>query len=450
MALRARALAPGASARLVAGICLLIAIGTFFLSLPGMTTRPLTFMDLLFTSTSAVTVTGLNVVTISTDFTRLGQIVILLLVQTGGLGFIIIVVGTLRLLNRRVSMLDRLALVNELGLNSARTMWDVLKVTLGVMLIIETIGALLLYVHWLTSGIVPADEVAFYAIFHAVMAFCNAGFDLFFGLARYPQGLPSDIPSLLVLGALVVAGGLGFAVYLDLIFRRVPYRLTLHSKVTILTSTLLLLGGAIGLIAGEYRFVDGVLVDTSWLERLVLALFQSASARTAGFPGLESFEELHQSSRLLLTGLMFIGSGPGSMGGGITTGTFAVMVLALVSYVRGQRKVSLFRRALSDDTIRRALAVVMVSLGLVGVATWLLLLSHSFSLDTALFEIVSAFSTTGLSLGITDDLNTFGRIIVMFVMTWGRLGAMTLMIALLQRLPQDRLLQYPEETLLVG
>jgi trk system potassium uptake protein TrkH len=262
--------------------------------------------------------------------------------------------------------------------------------------------------------------------------------------------LPSDIPSLLVLGALVVAGGLGFAVYLDLIFRRVPYRLTLHSKVTILTSTLLLLGGAIGLIAGEYRFVDGVLVDTSWLERLVLALFQSASARTAGFPGLESFEELHQSSRLLLTGLMFIGSGPGSMGGGITTGTFAVMVLALVSYVRGQRKVSLFRRALSDDTIRRALAVVMVSLGLVGVATWLLLLSHSFSLDTALFEIVSAFSTTGLSLGITDDLNTFGRIIVMFVMTWGRLGAMTLMIALLQRLPQDRLLQYPEETLLVG
>lgn len=437
--------------RLVLGLAIMIAIGTAILSLPGMTTRPLSFMDLLFTATSAVTVTGLSVVTTSTDFTFAGQVAILGLVQTGGLGFIVLVVLALRLLRRRLSLQDRYTLTGELGFTGEGvTVGLILRRTLLLMLVMEAIGALLLFFHWRSSGIVAADQTLFYAIFHAVTAFCNAGFDLFSGLPQYPGGLPGDNLSLIILGLLIIAGGLGFPVYFDFLFRRGPRRLTLHSRVTLVTSAALLLIGMAGLIAGEYRFYSGVLSNTTWLERIVTAWFQSASARTAGFPGLESFESLHYSSRLLLIFLMFIGSGPGSMGGGITTGTFAVMVLALVSFSRGFPRVRLEGRTVTEGTIRRALAVSVISLGVVLFSTWMLLLSSDFHLDTALFEVVSAFSTTGLTLGITDDLNTFGRLVIIVVMGWGRLGAMTIMIALLQRQPKDRLVDYPEEPLLVG
>lgn len=434
--------------RLLFGLAGMVAIGSLLLLLPGMTTRPITVMDAMFTATSAVTVTGLTVVGTSTDFTFLGQITLLALIQIGGLGFIVLFALTLRLLGRNMSLLDRLALTTELGVDKTGSVWVLLRRTILIMLVIETIGALLLYTHWRLNGIVPADRAIFYAIFHAITAFCNAGFDLFAGHPLFPGGLPNDPLSLVILGVLVIAGGLGIPVYLDLLFRR-GLRLTLHTRVTLVTSTFLVLLGMFGLILGE--FFSGELLRTGTpLEIMVTAWFQSVSARTAGFPGLESFELLHQSSRLLLIGLMFVGSGPASMGGGITTGTFAVLGLSVASYIRGHRRTRLVKRTISDDTVRRAVAVLVITVAFVGVATWLLLLSHPFTLDTALFEIVSAISTCGLTLGITDDLTTFGRIVVMATMFWGRLGAMTIMIALLQRRSSSRLISYPEATLLVG
>lgn len=440
-----------AALRLVLGLGLLVAVGTVLLSLPGMTTRPIGLVEALFTSVSAVTVTGLNVLTPSIDFTLSGQIAILLLIQVGGIGFIVLVVATLRLLGRRVSLIDRLTLSSELGVEKAGSVTRMMWRAILIMLSIEGLGASLLYIHWRLNGIVPQEQAAFYAIFHAVTAFCNAGFDLFSGLPAYPRGVPDDPLSLIILGALIICGGLGLPVYLDLLFgRRAYHRLSLHTRVTLVTSVVLVLGGMIGLVIGEY-WRGSLLSGTTAPQRILLAWFQSVSARTAGFPGLQSFDQLHQSSRLLLIVLMFIGSGPASMGGGITTGTFAVLTLSLVGYVRGYRHTRLVKRKISEDTVRRAMAVLLISVAVVGIATWLLLLTNdSFRIDTVLFETVSALSTTGLSLGITTELNTAGRFIIMAVMFWGRLGAMTIMVALLQRGGRQQHVEYPEETLLVG
>lgn len=412
-----------------------------------MTTRPLTLVDRLFTATSAVTVTGLNVITPSVDFTPLGQLVILLLVQVGGLGFVVMVVLALLLIGRPLTLTDRLALTTEMGLNYPGAIQTILLRTLAGMLIIEAIGALALFAYWGLTGIAPPDRTLFYAVFHAVMAFCNAGFDLFSGL--YPGGLPNDIMSLLILGVLVILGGLGLPVYMDFLFRGPVRRFSLTTRVTVMAAIFLIIFGMIGLLLGE-RHPLRELALVPWPQRITIAWFQSVSARTAGFPGLQTFDQLHQSSRLLMVALMFIGSGPASMGGGITTGTFAVLILATLSYVRGERRPIALRRSISEGTVSRALAVLLVSLGVVAVATWLLLLSQDLTLDVALFEVVSAYATVGLSLGATPVLDDAGRLLIALIMFWGRLGAMTIMIALLQRRADAQLIAYPEENMLVG
>ena len=442
--------------RLVAALAGLIGIGTVLLLLPGMTTRPITFMDALFTATSAAAVTGLAVLSTSTDFTRLGQWVILLLMQVGGLGFLVTLALTVRLLGRRVSLMDRLAVSSSLGLASTGAILQILSRTVIFMLAVEGAGTLILWVHWRLSNIVPAGSAAFYALFHAVAAFCNAGFDLFYGLPQYPEGLPNDPISLLTLGALVIIGGLGIPVYIELLNRRIarrdrrrPARWSLQTRLAVWSTAILIAVGWAGLLIGEFRH-PGVLTGLSLGERLVRTWFQSVAARTAGFPGFSDFGQLGEASRWLLMCLMFIGSAPASMGGGITTGSFSLLTLAMWSFARSYGTVRAGHRAISGSTVWRALAVLVISLGVVMGVSWLLLLSQDVSFSAGIFEVVSAFSTTGLSLGITGQLNTFGRLLIIATMFWGRLGAITIMLALLQRGTRQSLVKYPEETVLVG
>lgn len=442
--------------RLIAALATLIAIGTGLLLLPPMTTHPISFTDALFTATSAAAVTGLSVLTTSVDFTRWGQWVILFLMQFGGLGFVVVLVLTLRLLGRQVSLIDRLAVSNSLGLAGPRDILRVLGRTVVFMLAIEGVGALILWLHWRSSGIVPEGDAAFYALFHSIAAYCNAGFDLFSGLARYPEGLPADSVTLLTLGFLVVLGGLGIPVYMEMLHRRIRHAagsrvraLSLHTRLTLWSALILILVGWAGLLAAEYRH-DGVLAGMSFGERALRAWFQSVAARTAGFPAFSDFGDIHEASRLLLIGLMFIGSAPASMGGGITTGTLSVLVAATWSLNRGHKGVQVSDRAISQATVWRATSVLIISVAVVSAATWLLLLSQNLTLSTALFEIVSAFSTTGLSLGATGQLDTFGRLLVIAMMFWGRLGAITIMLAVLKRSNRETLVSYPEEAILVG
>lgn len=442
--------------RLLVALAALIGLGTGLLLLPWMTTQPISFMDALFTATSASAVTGLSVLTTSTAFTRLGQWVILFLMETGGLGFMVTLVLTLRLLGRHISLVDRLAVSSSLGLASPKGILQVLGRTVAFMLAVEGIGALILWAHWRLSGIVPAGDAAFYALFHSVAAFCNAGFDLFAGLPQYPAGIPTDPITLLALGWLVIIGGLGIPVYMELLHRRTARkegarlrRLTLQTRLALWSALALVLVGWVGLLLGEYRQA-GVLSGLPLGERVLRAWFQSAATRTAGFPGLSDFGSLHESSRLLLICLMFIGSAPASMGGGITTGTFSVLVVAMWSLARGYDRVRAGQRAISMATVWRAIVVLFISLGVVLIATWLMLFTQNLDLSSVLFEVVSAFSTTGLSLGVTGQLDTFGRLLVIALMFWGRLGAVTIVLVLLKRRGHESLAKYPEEIVLVG
>jgi trk system potassium uptake protein TrkH len=185
-------------------------------------------------------------------------------------------------------------------------------------------------------------------------------------------------------------------------------------------------------------------------ERLVQTWFQSVSTRTAGFPGLDSFNNLTPESQLLVMALMFIGSAPASMGGGITTGTFAVLALVLWNYARGRSDVQVFRRRIPREIVLRATAVLTISISVVFAASWLILFSNPVAFNLVLFEVISALATCGLSLGITASLNTAGRLVLILVMFWGRLGALTIVLALIQRRPAEQLVQYPEANVLIG
>ena len=346
--------------RLVTALAALIGLGTVLLLLPGMTTHSISLMDALFTATSAAAVTGLAVLSTSTDFTRLGQWVILLLMQVGGLGFLVTLVLTVRLLGRRVSLMDRLAVSSSLGLASTQAILQILSRTVVFMLAVEGAGALILWVHWRLSGIVPAGSAGFYALFHAVAAFCNAGFDLFAGLPLYPEGLPADPISLLTLGVLVIIGGLGIPVYIELLNRRSarqdrrrPARWSLQTRLAVWSAVLLIAVGWAGLLIGEARH-PGVLAELPLGERLLRAWFQSVAARTAGFPGFADFGQIGEASRLLLLVLMFIGSAPASMGGGITTGSFSVLTLAMWSFARNYGTVRVGQRDFAGHRVARA------------------------------------------------------------------------------------------------
>jgi trk system potassium uptake protein TrkH len=435
--------------RVVLGLLLLILVGTGLLMAPGVTTRPLTFMDALFTAASALTVTGLSVVTVSVEFTPLGQWLLLLLIQVGGVGYMFMAALALRLIGRRVALLNRLALSTSLGLDSPGGILRVLRRTFFGILAIEGAGALLLWLYWEAAGITPPERGVIYALFHAVSAFCNAGFDLFAGLSRYPEGIPNDDISLLIMGTLIFVGGLGIPVISDLFTWRRRGRLTMNTRVTLVVVTVLVLLGWIGLYLPETR-PGGVLYDAPWDQQLVHTWFQSVSTRTAGFPGLADFEYLAPETQLVVMSLMFIGCAPASMGGGITTGTFVVLMLAVWSYARGLPTAQVGKRAIAIGTVRRAGAVLTISIGAVIVATWALLMTHDFTLNTALFEVVSAFATCGLSLGVTEELNTFGRLVIILMMFWGRLGALTIVIAIAQPSRARRLVKYPETSILIG
>jgi trk system potassium uptake protein TrkH len=235
---------------------------------------------------------------------------------------------------------------------------------------------------------------------------------------------------------------------MDLIYRRRrPF--SLHTRLTVGIALILIIFGWVALLISEYR-QTGVLSNMPFGQRALLAWFQSVSARTAGFPGLPGFSELNFPSILMLITLMFIGTAPASTGGGITTGTFVVLLLAVISYARGVDKIRIGKHTLPAGLLIRALVVFVISLSLVILATWLILLTNPFTLDQTLFEVVSAYSTTGLSLGITAGLNTIGRLIIIFTMFAGRLGAITIMISLLGRNKNKKLVDYPEESILIG
>jgi trk system potassium uptake protein len=432
--------------RLIFGLTLTILLGTLLFMLPGIGVRPLTFSEALFTSASALTVTGLTVIIPGTDLTFPGQVLLLVFIQLGGIGLMVFTVVIFHLLGRRITLVDRLALRNMFG---SLLPGSILRLTSRVflaVLIIEAVGALLLWRHWAPS--LGSETAAWYAIFHSISAFCNSGFDLFAGLPGFAT-IPNDGGTLMIFGSLIFIGSLGVPVVADLLSFRGINQMTLHTRLTLAIVLIMMLTSTLVIFLAE-AVQAGVTAGEPLPRQLGLALFQSVSARTAGFVGIPTFEALSPPSQLILISVMFVGAAPASMGGGITTGTAVVLALALWSYARNRPYPEVGGYTISTETIRRATAVLTISLVVVVGATLLLLLSDTaLTLDGALFEVVSAFATCGLTLLYTPRLNQIARIVIVLVMIWGRLGALTVMVALTRPAKQSPY-YYPEEPIMIG
>ncbi len=431
---------------LVVGFAAIILLGTILLRLPiSGSRRPLTWEEALFVSASATTVTGLTVITPSQDLSLFGQLVLLLLMEVGGVGFIAFSVVLFALIGRRLGLAERMILKQTLGVLETTRIVSFTLYVLAVTLGIQVIGALLLWLRW--GPALGYGRAAYLAVFHAVSAFCNAGFDLYSGTGEILFGFGQDPFTLGVMMALILIGGLGILVVSDLIMYPRYRRLSVHTKLTLVITAVLIIGGLLIVLADE-QFTGTALAHLPWPERFWVALFSVISARTAGLTIIQ-LDKLSPASALVLMVSMFIGGAPASMAGGVTISTVGVLMVAVLSTVRGVPQAVAFGRTLPLETIAKAVAIMTVATLLCFFVTLLLLVDRTGDLFAVAFEVVSAFSNTGYSLGATADLDTFGRLLIVFTMFWGRLGPLTLVVLLAQR-ERPMLCRYPAEQIVIG
>ncbi len=440
----------------IASFALLILGGTVGLKvLPNLYTgEPLSWLDALFTSTSAVCVTGLIVVDTATYFTFWGQLWILVLVQLGGLGIITFTTFIILALGRRLSLRHE-ALAGaeiELGeeLDRKRLAYDILRFAFAL----EAAGALILYVLWVPHfGITTA---AWHAVFQSISAFCNAGFSTF---SDSLMGFQTSAIALLTITTLIVAGGIGFLVLEELYLRRRSWRdprgmrLSLHTRLAIVTTGLLLALGTALYLMFEW---NGVLSHMNVADRVSNALFMSATARTAGFNSI-NYAAAGDDTNFLTILLMSIGGSPGSTAGGIKTTTFALIGLLAFARLRGDQMVSIWGRSVPEETIQRAvglfvLAFAVVTFAIFGYAhTELRGAAHGGGPFLAhMFEAVSAFNTVGLSLGATPHLSSSGRFLTVLLMFVGRVGPLVFAAALARRASRGARVRFSYEDVVIG
>lgn len=444
-ALRHRALSP--SQVLVFGFGLIIGVGAALLSLPAASNgKRLSPVDALFTATSAVCVTGLTVVDTGTFFSPLGQGVILALVQVGGVGFITMAVAISALIGRRVGLRGWLLMQEAMGHPWVQGMACLALRVLGAAMAFEGIGAVLLFLRWLPK--LGVGRAAWFAVFHSVTAFANASFDLFGQLGGSGLSAHRADPWVnAVVGGLMVLGGLGITV-LNELWRWPPSRrFSLHTRLVLVVSGALLLGGTLALFAAESE-AGTPMGKLPPGERLMAAAFHSASARTCGFTTLP-LAELSGAGKLALLVLMFIGASSASMGGGVKTNTIGAILAALWSMAKGRDEAEAFGRTIPKETVYKALAVISGAAVWIGAASFVLAISESQELTALVFETVSAFSTVGYSLGATPRLTPLGRLVIAATMFVGRLGPLTVVAALARRW-RPMPTRYPEEKILIG
>jgi trk system potassium uptake protein TrkH len=429
---------------LLLGFALLILAGTALLSLPAATSggqRP-DFLTSLFTATSAVCVTGLVVVDTGTYWSPFGQVVILLLMQVGGLGFM--TAGTLfaLLLGKRIGLRERLIMREALNQIDVGGVVRLAKYVLLFTLVVESAAALVLALRWSADFGWPG--ALWRGVFHAVSAFNNCGMDLM-GNFRSMMGYVTDPWVNFGITLPIILGGLGFAVVADVQAKRRWGRLSLHTKIVLLTTLALLVGGFLAILALEWSHS---LRDLPLGGKLLAAYFQAVVPRTAGFNTLD-IAGLRTATQFLLIILMFIGASPGSTGGGIKTTTFYLLVLVAWCQSRGRGGVEAFRRRIPQDQADRALTVFLMGVGLVCGVTMLLLVTEGSDFLRTLFEVTSAFGTVGLSMGLTPELSPWGRLLIIFTMYTGRLGPLTVAFALAER-RRKVYVRHPEEKLMIG
>ncbi|MFK8294661.1 TrkH family potassium uptake protein [Capnocytophaga canimorsus] len=441
----------------------LIGIGTFLLLLPNSTRTGISVTDALFTSTSAVCVTGLNIADTGSYFTRFGQTIIMLLIQAGGLGILTVASYFSYFFKEGATYENQIALSDISNSNKIGEVFTTLKRILVITFTVELMGAFLIFIN-LPPRIIPDFwERIYFSIFHAVSAFCNAGFStLHNGLMQ--EGFVTNYRFQLTIIALFVFGGLGFPIvintlrYLKHFIKRnvlffisgkdnyIPWILTLSSKLNLITTSILIVAGTTIIYLKEY---EHTLSAHQGFGRFVTALFTATTPRTAGFNTID-FNQMQLSSIIVVMLLMWIGASPASTGGGIKTSTFAIGTLNVLSLAKGKSKIEIFRREIAEISIRRAFAVMSLSLIVIGVGTFFISqLDEQMSLLDISFECFSAYSTTGLSLGITHRLSDASKLVLVAIMFVGRVSMLTILIAIFKK-TRTFTYRYPKDEILIN
>jgi potassium uptake TrkH family protein len=425
-----------------------ILVGSLLLSLPRavVSGETFTYIDALFTSTSATCVTGLAVVDTGTHFTFIGQLIILFLVQIGALGIMTLASFFALFFRQGISIRERAVLGEMMNIDSLGMINRTLKQIITITFSVEAIGALLLFAFWDDSKW-DLNAHIFNSIFHSVSAFCNAGFSL------TPDSLVSlntNYPVLFTIAALITIGGLGFVVIAELSGIKLPSRKkarvirrwSVQTKIVLLISSILVFGGTILF----YMVEPGTGYP---MHDLIQAFFSSVTARTAGFNSVD-FVSISVPASLLIMMLMFIGASPGSAGGGIKTTTIGVLFGSLIMTILGRNRIVMFKKNITFTVLNRALVVFAFSITIILLSTFLLAIFEPFSMLDLLFEEISAFATVGLSRGITANLSDAGKIILILSMLIGRIGAMTMAFAITA--PKERVkVEYPtEKSIMIG
>lgn len=412
---------------LAIGFLCLIGIGTLLLMLPISTQdrHHLSFIDALFEATTAVCVTGLVVVDTKTTFTLFGQIVILLLIQVGGLGFMTFGVLISLFLGKNIGLSSRLMIQESLNQLSLEGMVRLVKFVVGFTLFIEGIGAIILAIRWATDFGFP--QSIYYGIFHSISAFNNAGIDIM-GDFRSMTDYAGDVTIIMTLSSLLIIGGIGYTVILDILRKKSIKKLSLHTKLVLIMTIILNVVGTALIFLLEYNN-PGTLGGLSLKEKFLGAYFHAIVPRTAGFNSL-AMGDLTLGTQFVTMLFMFIGGGSGGTAGGIKVTTFFVIALAVWSLIRGREDVNVLKRRIPKEIVFRAFSITLYSAALIFLMLFILTITETAPLNVLMFEVISAFGTVGMSMGLTTELSTVGKLIITILMFMGRVGPLTIAFAL--------------------
>ncbi len=448
----------------IASFLFIIFCGSLLLMLPNATHSGISYLNALFTSTSAVCVTGLIVVDTGSYFTQFGQSIILILIQVGGLGIMTFTSYFSYFFTGGASYENQLMLGEITNSDKLAEVFSTLKKIIILTFSIEAVGALLIYIDVDPSIIPPESNRLFFSIFHSISGFCNAGFSTLSN-SLYDAEFKFNYSLQLVIAFLFILGGIGFPILFNfarylryLIMRRLPFALrkgpqkympwiiNINTRIVLITTAILLVIGSVLFLWLEY---DNTLAEHNLFGKLVTAFFGAATPRTAGFNSVD-MSSLGFTTVMIIFFLMWIGASPGSTGGGIKTSTLAIATLNFMSHARGKERIEVFTREISGRSVQRAFAIISLSLVIIGAAVALI---TTFDRDKTLlsiaFESFSAYSTVGLSLGITADLSSASKMVIIFTMFIGRVSMLTILVALLRK-ANYQTYRYPNEHIVIN
>nr|WP_304219629.1 TrkH family potassium uptake protein [Fredinandcohnia onubensis] len=419
-----------------------ILVGSLLLKLPIATTTSISWIDALFTATSAMTVTGLIVVDTPSVFTTFGEVIIVSLIQLGGLGIMSFAVLIYMMLGKKIGLKERMVIQQSLNQTSLGGVIKLVKNLFIFSISIEFIGLLILSIKWVPEygwwkGI-------YYSFFHSISAFNNAGFALW---SDSLMGYAGDPTVNIGITFLFITGGIGFTVLMDIWHNKRFKKLSLHSKLMIIGTFIINVVAIILVFVLEYNNPKTLAGLPSLPDKLWAACFQGVVPRTAGFNTLD-IASINESTAFLMIILMFIGAGSASTGGGIKVTTFLVIIFGALSFLKGKQDVVLYKRTLPGTMIIKALAISTMSLLFVLGAVFILTISEDVPFLVSLFEVVSAFGTVGMSMGLTYSLSFIGKLVIIFMMFFGKIGPLTLAFSLAK--PQVNKIKYPNGDILTG